>query len=100
PMSTSLSYELTYDAPFADVAAMLVDPAFREAVCDAQHALSRTVTVAGTTQDGSVAVDYTQAAAGAPGFARKVVGESIAVRQRERWREGRADLEITIPGKP
>ena len=65
-MSTSFSYELTYDAPLADVAAMLADPEFRKAVCDAQHALSRSVTVNGTTASGSVAIDYTQAATGVP----------------------------------
>ena len=37
-MTTRLTYELTYDAPLTDVGAMLADPAFREQVCDAQHA--------------------------------------------------------------
>lgn len=100
PMSTPLSYELTYDAPLADVAAMLADPAFRETVCDAQHALSRTVTITGTTRDGSVAIDYAQAASGVPGFAKKIVGDTIDIAQRERWSDNRATLEITIPGKP
>jgi hypothetical protein len=99
-MSTSFSHELTYDAPLADVAAMLADPAFREQVCDAQHALSRTVTITGTTQSGSVAVDYSQKAAGIPGFAQKIVGDTIDIAQREQWNENRAALEITIPGKP
>jgi hypothetical protein len=100
PMSTSLSYELTYDAPLADVATMLADPAFREAVCDAQHALSRNVTITGTTESGSVAVDYAQAATGVPSFAKKMVGDSIDIAQREQWSDNRAALEITIPGKP
>jgi hypothetical protein len=99
-MSTSFSYELTYDAPLADVAAMLADPAFREQVCDAQHATSRTVTVTGTTESGSVAIDYSQKATGIPGFAQKIVGDSIDIAQREQWSGNRAALEITIPGKP
>jgi hypothetical protein len=99
-MSTSLSYELTYDAPLTDVAAMLADPKFREAVCDAQRALSRTVTVTGTTESGSVAIDYSQAAAGMPSFARKIVGDTIDIVQREQWSDNRAALDITIPGKP
>jgi hypothetical protein len=99
-MSTSLSYELTYDAPLTDVAAMLADPEFRKAVCDAQRALSRSVTVNGTTQSGSVAIDYTQAATGIPSFARKIVGDTIEIVQREQWSENRATLEISIPGKP
>jgi hypothetical protein len=99
-MSTSFSHELTYDAPLADVAAMLLDPAFRERVCDAQHARSRTVRATGTTQDGTVAVDYSQEAAGIPSFARKIVGDTIDIVQREQWSKDRAALEITIPGKP
>jgi hypothetical protein len=99
-MSTSLSYELTYDAPLTDVAAMLADPEFRKAVCDAQHALSRSVTIDGTTQSGRVAIDYTQAATGIPSFAKKIVGDTIEIVQREEWSGNRATLEITIPGKP
>ena len=99
-MSTSLSYELTYDAPLADVAAMLSDPEFRKAVCDAQRALSRSVTVNGTTKSGSVAIDYTQAATGIPSFAKRIVGDTIEIVQREEWSGDRARLEMTIPGKP
>ena len=99
-MSTSFSYELTYDAPLADVTAMLADPAFREKVCDAQHALSRTVSITGTTRSGTVAIDYSQEATGIPSFARKIVGDTIDIVQRERWTDDRAALEITIPGKP
>jgi len=99
-MSTSFSHELTYDAPLADVAAMLADPAFREKVCDALHAISRTVTITGTTESGSVAIDYSQAAAGIPSFARKIVGDTIDIVQREQWSAHRAALDITIPGKP
>jgi len=99
-MSTSCSHELTYDAPLADVAAMLADPAFREKVCDAQHAISRTVAITGTTESGSVAIDYSQAAAGIPSFARKIVGDTIDIVQREQWSAHRAALDITIPGKP
>jgi len=100
PMSTSLSHELTYDAPLTDVAAMLADPAFREKVCDAQHALSRSVKITGTTESGSVAIDYSQKAAGIPPFAQKIVGDTIEIVQREQWSNHRAALEITIPGKP
>lgn len=99
-MSTPLSHDLTYDAPLADVAAMLADPAFREAVCDAQHATSRAVSVSGTTESGSVEVTYTQAATGVPAFAKKLVGEEITITQRERWSGNTAALELTIPGKP
>jgi hypothetical protein len=99
-MSTPLSYELTYDAPVSDVAKMLADPDFRKEVCDAQRALSRSVTVNGTTEDGDVAIDYTQSADAVPSFARKIVGDTIEIVQRERWSQNKAALEITIPGKP
>ena len=90
----------TLPASADTVFTMLADPAFRERVCDAQHALSRTVTITGTTQSGSVAVDYSQKATGVPGFAQKIVGDTIDIAQREQWNENRAALEITIPGKP
>lgn len=96
-MSTTLSHELTYDAPLADVSAMLLDPAFREAVCDAQHAVSRTVTVA----DGRVAIEYTQVTQGVPSFAKKIVGDRITITQRETWTApGAATVAMAIPGKP
>ena len=38
-MATKLSYDLTYDAPLTAVGAMLMDPAFRERVCEAQGVL-------------------------------------------------------------
>ena len=99
-MSTPLTYELTYDAPVADVAQMLSDPEFRKAVCDAQRALSRSVTVTGTTESGSVSIEYSQAATGIPSFAKKIVGDTIDIVQREQWSDNRATLDIVIPGKP
>jgi len=97
-MSKQLSIDLTYDASVAEVAAMVADPAFRERVCDAQHALSRTVTVDGST----VSIVYTQKVAGVPSFATKFVGDTIEVHQDERWTDGftRGDITVTLPGKP
>lgn len=96
-MSTTLTHELTYDAPLADVAAMLADPAFREAVCDAQRALSREVAVDGNR----VAIDYVQAAQGVPSFAKKLVGDRITISQRETWASPEAaTVTMSIPGKP
>ncbi|UDY22818.1 DUF2505 domain-containing protein [Nocardioides sp. Kera G14] len=95
-MPTSLSHSWTYAAPVADVRAMLFDPAFREAVCDAQHAVSRTVGINGD----SIRVDYAQATAKLPGFAKKLVGETITIGQREGWKGDEAVVEILVPGKP
>ena len=96
-MSTTLTHELTYDAPLADVAAMLSDPAFREEVCRGQRALACKVRIEGSR----VEVDYEQAAQGVPSFARKFVGDTISISQRESWSSpDAATVTMTIPGKP
>ena len=100
-VATRLTYDLTYDAPMLAVGEMLMDPAFREQVCDAQRALRKTVTVG---QDGGgmkVVVDKVQAAEGIPGFAKKFVGDEIQLVQTERWSDiENASVEVVIPGKP
>ena len=100
-MATRLTYDLTYDAPLISVGEMLVDAAFREQVCDAQHALRKTVSVG---QDGGgmkVVVDMVQASEGMPGFARKFVGDEIQLVQTEYWSDiETARVEVVIPGKP
>jgi hypothetical protein len=100
-MATKLSYGLTYDAPMLDVGEMLMDVGFREQVCDAQHALRKTVTV---DQDGGgmkVVVDTVRAAQGIPGFAKRFVGDEIQLVQTERWSDiENAVVEVVIPGKP
>jgi hypothetical protein len=82
-MTKTLSIELAYDAPLAAVSAMLADPAFRDQVCDAQHATSRTITVGGIP--GTVEVEMTQLTRGVPAFASKFVGSEVTVRQAETW---------------
>jgi len=82
-MTKTLSLDLTYDAPLAAVTAMLADPAFRERVCDAQHATSRTVTVTGIP--GRVDIEMVQPTEGVPGFAQKFVGSEVKVGQHETW---------------
>lgn len=96
PMTKSLSYDLTYDAPIDTVMEMLFDPAFREAVCDAQHATSRTVESAPPV----VHVAYTQQVRGIPSFASGFVGDTIDVVQDEEWSGHTANVTIEIPGKP
>lgn len=97
-MSKQLSVELTYDAPLSSVAAMIADPAFRQRVCEAQHALSASVTVEGT----KVALVYAQRVQGLPGFATKLVGDTIEVHQDETWSAdfAKGDITVTLPGKP
>lgn len=100
-MATKLTHELTYDAPLAEVHRMLMDPAFRERVCDAQGALRRQATVGPDGGGTRVVVDQVQPAQGIPGFAKKFVGDEINLVQTEHW-SGESDgtVEVVIPGKP
>jgi len=82
-MTKNLALDLTYDAPLATVSSMLADPAFRERVCDAQHATSRTVTVTGVP--GQVDVSMVQPTQGVPGFAKKMVGSEVRINRHEDW---------------
>ena len=100
-MSTRLTYDLTYEAPLTDVGEMLMDPAFREQVCDAQLAVRKTVTVGPDGGGMKVVIDMVQAAQGVPGFAKKFVGDEIQLLQTERWSDiENARVETVIPGKP
>ena len=100
-MSTTLSYDLTYDAPLVEVGEMLMDPAFREEVCDAQGVLRRTVTVSQEGGGMKVVVDQVQSAEGIPGFAKRFVGDEITLIQSEQWSDIETGaVEVVIPGKP
>jgi hypothetical protein len=95
-MTTSLTHSWTYPAPLADVRAMLLDPAFRTEVCESQHAVTSAVEISGDL----VKVEYAQATDKVPSFARKLVGDTLTIVQRERWSPTSATVEITVPGKP
>ncbi len=96
-MATRLSKELPYDASVDVVSAMLADPAFREAVLEAQHVSRGTVSIAGS----QVRIEQVQAARGIPSFAMKLVGEEITIVQTETWTtSGSAEVDVAIPGKP
>ena len=100
-MAKRLTHTLTYDAPLAAVSAMLDDTEFREEVCSFQRVLRATVEVDDTPDGMRVVVDQVQPAKGIPSFAKKFVGDEIRIVQTEIWTtETRADLHITIPGKP
>jgi hypothetical protein len=100
-MATTMTHRLEYDAPLADVAAMLADPAFREEVCTYQRVVRSTVEIDVDGDTRTVVVDQVQPANGIPGFAKKFVGDQINIVQREVWSApDAADLHVTIPGKP
>jgi len=97
-MSTTVAFDMTYDAPLAAVTSMLADPAFREAVCDAQHATSRSVSISGIP--GTVDVSFTQRTEGVPSFAKKFVGDSTRAITTQVWTGTEASYVVDTPGKP
>src|SRR3954447_15030242 len=94
--------ELRYDgATVQDVHDMLVTREFREAVCDYQRVLHRTVTVEEEAGATAVTIDQGHATDRLPGFARKIVGDRISMVQSESWTGGsQARITVTVPGKP
>lgn len=100
-MSKRITHELTYDAPLAEVSAMLGDRSFREEVCRRQGVLRHTVTVSAAGAGKEVVIDQVQPAHGIPSFAKKFVGDEINIVQKEIWTDAaRGDVYVTIPGKP
>ena len=96
-MSTQLSKTLTYDAPAEAVAAMLDDPAFREAVLERQKVERSSVEIDGD----HVRIEQVRSAGDLPSFARKFAGDEIAIVQVETWTSATAaDVALQIPGKP
>lgn len=92
-----LTKTLTYDASAEAVAAMLDDPAFREAVLERQQVKRGSVDI-----DGDVArIEQVRSADDIPSFARSFVGDEIAIVQTETWTSpSAAMIELAIPGKP
>jgi hypothetical protein len=100
-MATKLSYDLTYQAPLTDVREMLMDPTFREQVCDAIGAVRKDVTVGPDGGVMKVVLDFVQPAQGIPGFAKRFVGDEINIVQSEQWPDiENGTVEVVIPGKP
>lgn len=100
-MSTRIKHELTYDAPAADVYAMLTTAAFREEVCARMRVISGHAVVEDVDEGTRVTIEQVQPAAGLPSFATKIVGDRITIIQREDWTSPtHADVHVSIPGKP
>lgn len=95
-----LNRTLSYDAPAAEVVAMMQDPAFWDRVAVATDALASRTSVSMTGEVVEVVTDQQQAVAGVPSFARKFVGESTQAIVTARWRGERAAYEVRTPGKP
>jgi hypothetical protein len=94
-------HELTYDAPAADVAAMLSDRAFREEVCTAQRATRHAVEIDGDVSSKKVRIEMDQPTERVPAFAKKFVGATTTIVQSETWSSPtHGDIHVSIPGKP
>lgn len=93
-----------YAASPSEVHRMLVTPAFREKVCTYQRALDHSVEIHAEGDTTSVVITQRQSMDGAPAAARKVVGSSVQIVQRELWSAQHgtpgADFAMEIPGKP
>ena len=80
---------------------MLADPEFREDVCTEIHSTGVRVEIDRIGNSMNVLVVHRQDTDDIPSFAKKLVGDEIVIEQHETWQTPtRADLEITIPGKP
>ncbi len=99
----SVTVELRYPGrTVEEVRAMLADPDFRQAVCTYQQVEDAAVTIE-EYDDGSMTVDLdrTYGTTLVPSFARKFVGATIDLVQREEWTSPtEATFDVTIPGKP
>lgn len=96
-----LRTELSYDAPPADVFAMLADPDFRRRVCEAQHAVSYDVRTDVAGAGVTVTVETERSTSGLPSIATRFVGETTTAIVTETWQDGSGGtVEITSPGKP
>ncbi len=80
-----LRHELAYDAPPADVLAMMADPLFWDRVAAATGALSSTATVGTEGETTHVVIDQEQEVAGVPSFAKKFVGDSTRAINTQAW---------------
>ena len=92
--------EFRFEAPLADVYAMLGDAAFREKVASDAGADSYHVSVTPNGTDGFASVVETQQSSeDLPAIARKYLGDEYTIRQEETWAHpDEGALDVTIPG--
>jgi uncharacterized protein YndB with AHSA1/START domain len=96
-----LRHEISYDAPLADVYAMLADPAFRQASAAAMGVISADVSITPKGEGMTVRIDQVQPTEGVPGFAKKFAGETTRAVQTEEWGSPTSGtIAIETPGKP
>jgi Protein of unknown function (DUF2505) len=94
-------HDLTYDAPPADVFAMLADAEFRRASCAAQDVISAEVHLEREGNGFTLSLDQQQRTDDLPSFARTFAGDSTRAIQHEHWEDTTGGtLRIDAPGKP
>jgi hypothetical protein len=102
-----LSAEISYPGATPDQAfALIVDSKFRSAVCEATAALGHDVGIEQKDDGGAVVrVDRTVPAE-VPDFVKKLVGETLDIRQTEDWSSAdaaglrTADVVVEVVGQP
>jgi len=96
-----LRHEIVYDAPLADVFAMLSDPEFRQRSAEAMGVISEDVTITPKGDGIDVRIDQVQPTEGVPKFAKKFAGETTRAVQTEKWDSpSGGSISIETPGKP
>jgi uncharacterized protein YndB with AHSA1/START domain len=96
-----VTHTATYDAPLAEVYAMLTDPEFRRYAADATGVISAEVTVEPAGEGHVVTIDQVQPTEGVPSFAKKFAGETTRAVQVETWESPTsATLSVQTPGRP
>lgn len=96
-----LHKELPYEASPDEVFEMLADPAFREAVCEAQDVVSHDITIVRTGDGFTFVNDQVQHTAGLPAVAKKFTGDTTHAVHRETWTSPTsAEMTVEAPGKP
>lgn len=100
-MAKRLQHELVYRGATVDqIASLVTDAAFREAVADYQRTVRNSVSVEDVGSARQVVVELVHGTERVPSFARKFVGDEIPIVQTEDWRGGAAEIRVAIPGKP
>lgn len=99
--------EISYPgAGVADVFGLALNPAFRAAVCEATMALEHDVDVRRGADGSAVVTVIRSMPAAVPDFARRLVGETVTLKQVETWQPDdgsgrrRAALSLEVVGQP
>ncbi len=83
-MATSYRHSITWDAPLADVYAMITDPAYQEQRSQAGSPVRAESSVT-ATGDGAEIKVFRQMGIDPPGFIKSFVGDSIGIQETQTW---------------